>query len=148
MSSCSLIKDITPKIRTLCFVLINSVILNLLCFWILSQTTSSSSYIILYLKGKPSRKWKTPLVWGTRSVTTLHRKRTTRHPVNSLLQTRSVHSLQPIKWLSLGNEDHPSIFSSCVCELSANILQNACMRVSLVFAFFDVTQMWAGLAKW
>ena len=29
-----LIKGITPKIRTLCFVLINSVILNLLCVWV------------------------------------------------------------------------------------------------------------------
>ena len=31
---CSLIKGITPKIRMLCFVLINSVRLNLLCIWI------------------------------------------------------------------------------------------------------------------
>ena len=31
MSSCGLIKGITPKIGMLCFVLINSVILNLLC---------------------------------------------------------------------------------------------------------------------
>ena len=34
VSFCSLIKGITPKIGMLCFVLINSVILNLLCVWI------------------------------------------------------------------------------------------------------------------
>ena len=33
---CSLIKGISPKICMLCFVLMNSVILNLLCVWILS----------------------------------------------------------------------------------------------------------------
>ena len=36
MSFCSLIKEITPKIFTLCFVLINRVILNLVCVSILS----------------------------------------------------------------------------------------------------------------
>ena len=38
MSFCSLVKGITPKIRMLCFVLINSVILNLLvlCVWVLN----------------------------------------------------------------------------------------------------------------
>ena len=35
MSFCSLIKGITPKIHRLCFFLLNSVILNLLCVWIL-----------------------------------------------------------------------------------------------------------------
>ena len=40
---CSLIKGITPKIRMLCFVLINSVLLNLLCVWILVQNASSHS---------------------------------------------------------------------------------------------------------
>ena len=38
MSFCSLIKGINPKIRMLCFVLINSVLLNLLCVWKLSST--------------------------------------------------------------------------------------------------------------
>ena len=36
VSFCSLIKGVTPKIRMLCFVLINSVtVLNLLCVWIM-----------------------------------------------------------------------------------------------------------------
>ena len=43
MSFCSLIKGITPKIRMLCFVLINSVILNLWCIWILRITVQSPS---------------------------------------------------------------------------------------------------------
>ena len=43
MSFCSLIQETTPKIRTLCFVLINSVLLNLLCFWVLLQNASSHS---------------------------------------------------------------------------------------------------------
>ena len=34
-SFCSLIKGITLKVRMLCFVLINSVLLNLVCVWIL-----------------------------------------------------------------------------------------------------------------
>ena len=34
MSFCSLTKGITPKTHMLCFVLINSVLLNLLCVWI------------------------------------------------------------------------------------------------------------------
>ena len=34
VSFCSLIKGITPRIRMLCFVLINNVIFNLLCVWI------------------------------------------------------------------------------------------------------------------
>ena len=34
MSFCSLIKGITPKIRMVCFVLTNSVLLNLSCVWI------------------------------------------------------------------------------------------------------------------
>ena len=37
MSFCSLIKGITPKVRTLCFVVVNSVRLNLLCVWIQSS---------------------------------------------------------------------------------------------------------------
>ena len=37
MSFCSLIKGIAPKIRMLCFVLINSVILNVSCVWILTE---------------------------------------------------------------------------------------------------------------
>ena len=40
---CNLIKGITPKIRKLCFVLINSVLLKLLCVWILFQNVSSHS---------------------------------------------------------------------------------------------------------
>ena len=39
MSFCRLTKGITPKIRRLCFVLINRVLLNLLCFWILHGVT-------------------------------------------------------------------------------------------------------------
>ena len=35
MSFCSLIKEITPKIHMLCFVLINSVIFNISCVWVL-----------------------------------------------------------------------------------------------------------------
>ena len=35
VSFCSLVKGITPKILTLCFVPINSVLLNLLCVWFL-----------------------------------------------------------------------------------------------------------------
>ena len=31
---CRLIKGITLKIRTLCFILMNSIVLNLLCVWI------------------------------------------------------------------------------------------------------------------
>ena len=50
MSFCSLIKAIIPKIRILCFVLINSVILNLLCVRILiaafGAVTTFSSLII------------------------------------------------------------------------------------------------------
>ena len=34
---CSLKKGITRKIRMLCFVLINNVLFNLLCVWILFQ---------------------------------------------------------------------------------------------------------------
>ena len=34
VSFCSLIKGITPKIRLLCFVPVNSTILNLCVFWI------------------------------------------------------------------------------------------------------------------
>ena len=36
LDSCSLMKGTAPKIRMLCFVLINSIILNLLCVWILT----------------------------------------------------------------------------------------------------------------
>ena len=36
MSLCSLVKGITQKIRMLCFVLINSVLLNLLYVWVLN----------------------------------------------------------------------------------------------------------------
>ena len=36
-------KGITPKIRMLCFVLINSVLFNLLCVWILFYNASSRS---------------------------------------------------------------------------------------------------------
>ena len=39
MSFCSLIKATAPKIRTMCFVLINSVPLNLLCVWIWLKRT-------------------------------------------------------------------------------------------------------------
>ena len=46
VSFCSLIKGITPKIRMLCFVLINSVILNVLCvlilFWSVTGVLSAS----------------------------------------------------------------------------------------------------------
>ena len=59
MSFCSLIKGITPKIRVLCFVLINSVLLNLLCVWIIVYVFGScfrtvviilaSYFIIIYL---------------------------------------------------------------------------------------------------
>ena len=35
MLFCSLIKGITPKIHVFCFVLINNVLLNLFCIWIL-----------------------------------------------------------------------------------------------------------------
>ena len=35
LSFCSLIKGITPKIRMLCVILINNVLLNVVCVWIL-----------------------------------------------------------------------------------------------------------------
>ena len=37
INACSLIKGITPKIRMSCFVLITSVLLNLLCVWSVNQ---------------------------------------------------------------------------------------------------------------
>ena len=40
MSFCSFTKGITPKIGWFCLVLINSVLLNLLCVWILFQNAS------------------------------------------------------------------------------------------------------------
>ena len=45
MSFCSLIKEVTPKIRMLCFVLINSVLLNLLCVWKCCIITTFSDLI-------------------------------------------------------------------------------------------------------
>ena len=41
---CSMIKGIIPSIRVLCFVAINSVLLNLLCVWIQS---SKSAFVLL-----------------------------------------------------------------------------------------------------
>ena len=38
VSFCSLIKGITPKIRMLCFVLINRVLLNFLCVWLFNYS--------------------------------------------------------------------------------------------------------------
>ena len=43
VSLCSLIKAITPKIRVLCFVLINSVLFNLLYAWIFDGKGSAES---------------------------------------------------------------------------------------------------------
>ena len=48
VSFCNLTKAITPKMRVLCFVLTNSVLLNLLCIWILFQNASSHSCFIFY----------------------------------------------------------------------------------------------------
>ena len=45
MSFCSWIKGMTLKIRMLCFVLINSILLNLLCIWILNNPASKISHI-------------------------------------------------------------------------------------------------------
>ena len=42
---CSLKKGITPKIRMLCFVLINGVLLNLWCVWILFWNASSLLFL-------------------------------------------------------------------------------------------------------
>ena len=44
MSFCGLIKGITPKIRMLRFVLINNVLLDLLCVWILLINQSIDIY--------------------------------------------------------------------------------------------------------
>ena len=47
-SFCSLINGITPKIHMLCFVLINSVLLNLACVWIfLAKLSQSHCFSIL-----------------------------------------------------------------------------------------------------
>ena len=66
VSFCSLMKGITPKICRLCFFLINSVILNLLCAWARSlcqkcrwQATAKLVYtlqLILWLRIK--KHWK------------------------------------------------------------------------------------------
>ena len=44
LSFCSLIKVITIKIHMFCFVLINSIVLKLLCIWILFYNASSHSH--------------------------------------------------------------------------------------------------------
>ena len=41
MSFCSLTKRITPKIRMLCFVQVNTVLLNFLCLWTKTETKNS-----------------------------------------------------------------------------------------------------------
>ena len=43
VSFCSLIMGITPKIRMVCFVLTHSVILNLLCVWVLKPADENIS---------------------------------------------------------------------------------------------------------
>ena len=63
MSFCSLIKGIKPKIRKLCFVLINSVILNPFCVWI-KQAIITLQYNVTMPQNKlpEKKKKKTSLV--------------------------------------------------------------------------------------
>ena len=46
MLLCSLIKGLTPKIRMLCFVILNGILFNRLCVWILSVDKYSEYRII------------------------------------------------------------------------------------------------------
>ena len=63
MSFCSLKKGITPKIRMLCFVLINGVLLNLLCVNLVDQngfyTQTTQSEILNQKKKKKKKEQKT-----------------------------------------------------------------------------------------
>ena len=52
VSFCSLRKGITPKILMLCFVLINSVQLNLLCVWILLLWTARWTTFVFSLPAR------------------------------------------------------------------------------------------------
>ena len=47
---CSLKKSITPKIRILCFVIINCVLFNLLCIWIVFKTVSRQVFPLSELR--------------------------------------------------------------------------------------------------
>ena len=126
MSFCSLIKGITTKMCTLCFVLTNSVLLNLLCAWILIF------YMTLWsLQSLNAKTWKS--LWQfnlTHAWQMLQLKISAWQPLGQLVeQSACAFSLQS-KWTTTQSDQLGAAIKQEQCDWSRHHCQSLCATCS------------------